>query len=165
MKQISNFIFTRKHVEVKIACDYDIGDVCVRRTINTLQNQVEVVRITPNHPNYYFQGSRKENITMCQLRNSKSQLNQDLSNDHIKESPNCHLCDVPETIDHFILECPNHATERTNLINSLIMKPNIYSKITICVNNLLFGNPELSYEEKCQLIELVMLFINQTNRL
>ena len=125
----------------------------------------ELKKQLPNPPNYYFQGSRKENITMCQLRNSKSQLNQDLYNDHLKESPNCHLCDVPETIDHFILECPNHVTERTNLINSLIMKPNIYSKITICANNLLFENPELSCEENCQLIELVMLFINQTNRL
>ena len=44
-------------------------------------------------------------------------------------------------------------------------KPNIYSKITVCVHDLLYGNTDLSYEENCDLQNQVIIFIKQTNRL
>ena len=94
-------------------------------------------------PNYFAQCTRKENIILCQLRNSKSQLNGDLYQDHLSDLPNCIHCDCPETIDHFILKCPKYVNERIDLINSLITQPSIYENITICVNDLLFGNPNL----------------------
>ena len=83
----------------------------------------------------------------------------------LKEPPNCTHCNCPETIDHFIFNCPKYSNESTNLINSLITKPNIYSKITVSVHDFLFGNSDLSYEENCDLQNQVIVFIEQTNRL
>ena len=125
----------------------------------------EIKKQAPIPPNYFAQCTRKENIILCQLRNSKSQLNGDLYQDHLSDSTNCIHCDCPETIDHFILKCPKYVNERIDLINSLITQPNIYENITICVNDLLFGNPNLSNEENCALLSSVILYINQTNRL
>ena len=110
-------------------------------------------------------GERKANILLCQLRNSKSQLNQDLFDDHLNDSPNCVTCNSPETTEHFLFLCPKFAAERMNLFNSLISNPEIYSKISVSSNDMLKGNSDSSYEENCALLNYVISFIKQNNRL
>ena len=58
-------------------------------------------------PTYFFDGERQSNILLCQLRNNKSQLNFDLKNDKLKDSPNCIHCQAPETKKHFYLNVLN----------------------------------------------------------
>ena len=118
-------------------------------------------RTTP--PQHFLYGERKANILLCQL--NKSQLNQDLFNYNLNDSPNCITCNSPETSEHFLFLCPKFATERMNLFHSLISNPEIYSKISICSNDMLKGNSDLSNEEKCVLLNYVLTFIKQTNRL
>ena len=50
-------------------------------------------------------------------------------------------------------------------MNSLQSIPELYSKISICADDMLKGNADLSYEENCLLFSYVIKFINQTNRL
>lgn len=108
---------------------------------------------------------RKANILLCQLRNSKSQLNQHLFNDHLSNTPNCAICNCPETTDHFLFQCQKYSTERMNLINALLIIPDVYSKISISSNDMLKGNADLSYDQNCMLFNYVINFIKQTNRL
>ena len=116
-------------------------------------------------PKHYFYGDRKGNILLCQLRNSESQLNQDLFDDHLHNTPNCVTCNSPETIDHFLLHCPNYLAERITLMNTLLSNPELYSKISISSNDLIKGNKDLSYEESCMLSDYVMEFIKKSKRL
>lgn len=116
-------------------------------------------------PKYYSYGDRKLSIILCQLRNSKSQLNEDLFNDHLIDSPNCLNCNCPESAQHFLLKCPKFNNERMELINSLMSEPSIYSTISLSPRDLLSGNSNLSHEDNCTLIKLVMSYIQQTKRL
>lgn len=125
----------------------------------------EIQKNIPKPPKQYSHGERQANIILCQLRNSKSQLIQHLFNDHLNDNPNCTTCNVPETSEHFLFHCPKFSTERINMINTLLSKQDLYSKITISSNDMLKGNADLSYEENCILFDYVILFIKQTNRL
>ena len=61
----------------------------------------------PDTPKYFSYGNRKYNIILCQLRNSKSQLQSDLFQDHLSDLPTCGMCNagVPETAQHFFFHC------------------------------------------------------------
>ena len=63
-------------------------------------------------PAQFEYSKRKENILLCQLRNFKSQLNLDLYNDHLSDSPSC-SCGAPqESTNYYFLECPNYKEEK-----------------------------------------------------
>ena len=115
-------------------------------------------------PKHYSYGDRKGNILLCQLRNSKSQLNRDLFDDHLHNTPNC-VTYSPETVDHFLLHCPNYLPERITLMNTLSSNPELDSKMSISSNDQIKGNKDLSYEESCMLSDYVMEFIKQSKRL
>ncbi|MCG8048538.1 MAG: reverse transcriptase domain-containing protein [Candidatus Thiodiazotropha endolucinida] len=120
---------------------------------------------TTASPKHYSFGDRKMNIVICQLRNHKSQLNLDLFNDHLTESPKCPHCNCHETLDHFLLKCSKYNSARTNLMNSLVCHPTIYSSISITADNIIAGSPELSYEDNCVLTSYVYQYIKDTSRL
>ena len=63
----------------------------------------------PSASKYFSYGVRKFNITMYQLRNSKSQLQYDLHRHHLAESPICSNCNsgVSETVQHYFLNVIN----------------------------------------------------------
>ena len=101
---------------------------------------------------------------MCQLRNSKSQLNYDLFNDHLPQSPECACGAVNESASHFLFECPLYASCRYELINTLMSKPIVYAEISITANELLFENSNLSYQNNCFIFDCVASYITKTNR-
>lgn len=91
---------------------------------NTLQNfklqldknkihEMESVKIFKN------EGDRRANIVLTQLRNKCSDLNFDLHNDHLKDSPECTCTNNLETVSHFFQECPLYNDLRNNLFNFL----------------------------------------------
>lgn len=115
-------------------------------------------------PVYFEYGKRKENILLCQLRNFKSQLNLDLYNDHLSDSPSC-SCGAPrESTNHYLLECPNYKEQRQELIDILQLYPTIYETITISSGDLLQGNSNLNKDNNCILLDSVMNYINKSNR-
>ena len=115
---------------------------------------------------YFFSyGSRRLNILMCQLRNSKSQLQSDLCHDHLADSANCNNCNahVPETTKHFFFECSKYEAERYKLIHTLIRYPIIDENLTILnANNLLFGLPNITLKDNEILVDIVTHYIEKT---
>ena len=101
---------------------------------------------------------------MCQLRNRKSSLNEDLFNDHLSDNSFCLHCGIDETVEHYLLHCSHYDNYRMELINSLQYDSIIYSKINICTADLWTGNSELTYEQNCKLFDIVIAFIRSTNR-
>ena len=110
--------------------------------------------ITPP-PSYFIHGERKYNIIMCQLRNRKISLNEDLFNDHLSDNSFCLHCGIDETVEHYLLHCSHYDNYKMELINSLQCDSIIYSKINICTIDLLTGNSELTYEQNCKLFDIV----------
>ena len=113
---------------------------------------------------YFSYGSRRLNILMCQLRNSKSQLQSDLCHDHLADSAICNNCNahVPETAQHFFFECSKYEAERYELIHTLIRYPVIYENLAILnANNLLFGLPNMTLKDN---EILVTHYIEKTGR-
>ena len=104
---------------------------------------------------------------MCQLRNSKSQLQLDLCHDHLADSAICNNCNahVPETAQHFFFECSKFEAERYELIHTLIRYPIIYENLAILnANNLLFGLPNMTLKDNEILVDIVTHFIEKTGR-
>lgn len=118
----------------------------------------------PKPPLHFNHGQRKENILICQLRNSKSQLNLDLYNDHLSDSPVCSCGDPEESSDHFLLKCPNYTKQRLELISSLQLYPTIYETISISSRDLLCGNSSLNLEDNQLLVNCVMNYITNSGR-
>ena len=121
----------------------------------------------PSASKYFSYGVRKFNIIICQLRNSKSQLQYDLHRDRLAESPVCSNCNsgVSETVQHYFFECDKYEFERLGLINSLLKRPNIYKSINeLNTQNLLTGIPEISRAENEILIDIIIEFIRNTCR-
>ena len=101
----------------------------------------------PDTTKYFSYGNRKYNIILCQLRNSKSQLQSDLFQDHLSDLPTCSMCNagVPETAQHFLFHCEKYEVKRLDLINSLLNSPTIYSNLKeLNAKNLLSGIPEIT---------------------
>lgn len=121
----------------------------------------------PTPPKYLTYGPRKFNMILCQLRNFKSQLNNDLFHDHLAESPVCTNCNSgnPETTQHYFFECQKYEQERYEMITSLIVSPTIYNTLSkIDANNLLNGMPGSSCDENEKLIDIIIKFIQSTGR-
>ena len=92
---------------------------------------------------------------MCELRNRKISLNEDLFNDHLSDNSFCLHCGIDETVEHYLLHCSHYDNYKMELINSLQCDSIIYSKINICTIDLLTGNSELTYEQNCKLFDIV----------
>ena len=58
-------------------------------------------------PNYYYFGQRKSQVIHTCLRLNCNSLGSDLLNNHISENANCLFCNVPETVEHYLLHCNN----------------------------------------------------------
>lgn len=137
-------------------------------TLNNATSLFSFKKILKNRtikpPKHFSYGSRSNNIIMCQLRNSKSQLNLDLFNDHLSDSSECACGAARESVCHYLLECPLYAGYRYQLINNLMSKPLVYAEISITIENLLHGNPSLSYFNNCFVFDCVASYIVKTNR-
>ena len=118
----------------------------------------------PQPPKHYSYGKRINNIIVRQLRNAKSQLNLDLYNDHLSNSPACICGATTESAQHFFLECPRYIRQRQDLINALQIYPTIYETIKLNTEDLLKGNANLSFKDNCTIFDQVCIYIEATSR-
>ena len=104
---------------------------------------------------------------MCQLRNAKSQLQNDLYRDYLADSPTCSTCNsgVPETVQHYTFDCAKYEVERLKLISSLLKYTIIYESLNeLNARNLITGIPELLCEDNEKLFDIFIELIQRTGR-
>ena len=92
------------------------------------------------------------------MRLNCSNLNNDLFNLHVVDSPIC-SCTFPiEDAKHYFLGCPLYTAERIKLVNCI-------NQLTECtLHTILFGNDNLSFESNCEIFTLVHEFIECSGR-
>jgi len=105
----------------------------------------------------YLIGSRKLQIIHAQIRINCSLLAERLNKLHVKESPNCHICNVKEDSQHYFIECKIFTKKRKILKDKLTPSNSFYLK---CI---LYGKSGLSYDENVSIIKAVHWHIKGTN--
>ena len=103
----------------------------------------------------YNVGSRKGQILHTRLRLGCSSLNYDLYRRNITDSPLC-ACKQVESVSHFLLYCPQYNGQRHMFLHNLPCAP--------IVNNVLYGDETLSFEQNKRHILCVHSLILSTNR-
>jgi hypothetical protein len=106
-------------------------------------------------PAYFYDGERKQQILHCRLRLGISDLNGHKFKRFIEENPHCACGHHIEDSEHFLLFCPLYKRER----QTYLAIPN-----QLNINNLLFGDPNLTLQENSQLFEAVQHFIAESKR-
>ena len=106
----------------------------------------------------YYYGERWPSVHHARMRLRCSKLNDDLCNHlHVVDNPSCSCGAEVENAQHYLLDCPNYIDERHDLANT-IGNDNMF------IQNLLFGNPNLSLEQNKEVFKAVHLFIMKTER-
>ena len=62
---------------------------------------------------------KNEQVAIRRIRLGKCRLNAYLHQYNLHETGECSVCQVPETIEHLILFCPQYATERTKMFSCI----------------------------------------------
>ena len=109
-------------------------------------------------PSYYYSGDRRLSVYHARLRNNCSNLNSDLFRNHLSLQSACDCGFEREDAEHYLLQCQLHTNERLKLFRDT------RSFHPLNINILLFGSPELSYENNITLFLAVSTFIKDTNR-
>ena len=125
--------------------------------LNTFKRLV-VKRANPV-PYYYLVGDRLFSILHARIRNKCSNLNHDLFQNHIVNSPYCSCGEYDETAFHYFLKCPKFNNERADMIHSLHL-----NDLPIDINSLLYGNDRMTVLKNRKLFEIVENFIKKSKR-
>ena len=103
-------------------------------------------------PNYFFTGSRIEQILHAWLRTNCSCLNYTLFSKNIIQNKYCD-CDEIENTQHFLFHCARFTAQRQ------IMLVEVQRYCIPTLNVLLFGDMSLNSHTKCTIFEAVERFI------
>ena len=69
------------------------------------------VYIAPQIPKHYIQGKRTESVFHSRIRNKCSNLNNDLYQNHLKDSPLCDCGRSIEDAEHYFFRCERYNNE------------------------------------------------------
>ena len=94
--------------------------------------------------------NRFETSVLFRLRSGHCRLNNNLYKIGIKDSPDCALCRIPETVEHFLISCPQYSTRRSTLEDTARL-----ANISFTLQNVL-TEPELVIQ--------TVIFIRQCGR-
>ncbi len=115
-------------------------------------------------PSWYNVGPRHLNIIVARIRNNCSALASHLHENHVLENPYCPFCNnIPETPDHFFLNCAKH-THARHALSANTMHITLLHDLTLNAQLLTKGNTLLSASENASIIKSAQSFIAQTNR-
>ena len=81
----------------------------------------------------YTNAARKEDVVITRLQQEKYKLNSYLCAINRHKDGLCSICNVPETIRHYLLECPNSPI--SNAIKSVCTELSIQPTLEIILNN------------------------------
>ena len=102
---------------------------------------------------------RAAETALTRLRMSHVELNAYLHRFNQSDSPLCHTCRSPETVDHFLIFCRRYHLARRRLFGTLQNKGIAVSKKT-----LLGGGPYKETEQKI-ILEGMVTYLKETGRL
>ena len=74
---------------------------------------------------------------------------------NITDSPRC-ICNAVETCSHFLLNCPLYVNQRHHHLNNI--------PCALTLNNLLYGDEHLTFEQNKNIFLCVQRYIASTNR-
>ena len=108
----------------------------------------------------YYVGKRFPSIHHARMRIGCSKLNAHLHyNLHVIPSPQCQCGSPLEDPSHFLFICPMFLAQRTSLLNKITQVSN-----NININTLLYGDPNITFEQNKILFEAVHKYITETHR-
>ena len=112
----------------------------------------------PEVPLYFLTGDRFSQVHHARIRNKCSNLNADLSNNHLTANASCRCGSPYEDAEHFFFRCPEYRDQRRQLfINTRSVHP-------LSVKKLLFGIETLNNNQNSHLFEEVQRYIKRTKR-
>ena len=112
----------------------------------------------PTVPTFFLVGDRFLQIHHARIRNKCSNLNNDLFNNHLRDSKQCMCGNLCEDAEHFFFRCQLYTNQRLQLFT------NTRQYHPLSCQKLLFGNEHLSDEENSDLFKIVHQYIKQTRR-
>ena len=126
--------------------------------VNDFKDKLNPVKKTS--PTWYAAGKRKMSVVHAKLRMLCSPLNDHLySHIHVIDSPQCPCGYARENNKHFLLQCPLYQNERRELLNNLSTLDFLPT-----LNNLLYGDPNMSEETNFKAVEKIHNFFAATKR-
>lgn len=111
-----------------------------------------------NVPPYYLEGDRFLSVMHARIRNKCSNLNCDLCNNHIRDTPYCDCSEVVEDADHYLFQCIKYNAQR------IILRQSLRQFYPLNTAMLLQGLPEKSYDCNTVIFKAVHEYIKTTKR-
>lgn len=132
------------------------------RSVNTVEifksKLKENMFSVPKIPRYFIQGTRVESVYHCRIRNRCSNLNKDLYDNHLKDSPACDCGTDVEDAEHYFFRCDIYTIQRIRFFHSSRrFHP-------LGVQFLLYGSDQLSEEDNITFFSYVHEYIRETKR-
>ncbi len=87
-----------------------------------------------------------------------SNLKGHLFNLKIIKDNNCACGHIPEDSYHYFFTCPLYQQQRVTLLNS------VYNFTAATLKTLLFGNPDIPYEDNIEVLRSVFTYIEDSGR-
>ena len=108
----------------------------------------------------YYSGKRIPSIHHSRMRIGCSKLNAHLCyNLHVIPTPQCQCGCLIEDPNHFFFTCPRYFAQRTSLFNLITHISN-----NINVRTLLYGDPNITFDQNVLLFEAIHKYIMETHR-
>jgi hypothetical protein len=117
--------------------------------------------ITPKKvkvPKHFYSGERKAQINQTRLRLRCSNLQEDLYNINLADTPMCNCGTAIEDAEHYLKECSNYQELRDELAETY---PNWHN---VEIETMLYGDLNLDEKSNRTIFEVVQKFINQSAR-
>lgn len=132
------------------------------RFVNTVEifksRLKEYLFSTPKIPRYFIQGTRVESIYHCRIRNRCSNLNKDLYDNHLRDSPICDCGTDIEDAEHYFFRCDLYTNQRIRFFQlSRRFHP-------LGVQFMLYGSDQISEEDNINFFSYVHEYIKETKR-
>ena len=158
-------LFTRTESYRRSFIPYSIG-LWNKLSINTRNSpSLDSFKTTVKGPRketnkLYYIGKRIPSVHHARMRIGCSKLNAHLCyNLHVIPSPQCQ-CGCPlEDPSHFFFTCPLFLAQRTSLFDIIARISN-----NITVQSLLYGDPDITFEQNKILFEEIHKYITETHR-
>ncbi len=138
------------------------ADVRESRNPNQFKRRLkELYSVQLKPPAYFSTGTRLASILHTRLRRRCSSLKSDLFRCNLIDTCHCTCGNYIESTEHFFMHCRLYTLHRARLLNGI----NAIG-LTFSIENILFGNPDISYEDNCTLFSIVhrYMYILATGR-
>ena len=147
------FFIRRSTARSKTTTKAHVNCVCAAYLYHFVQFTSSFVQATSFVKQLYYNHGLRT-LQIYPIRLECSSLNSHLFKKNIVESPQC-SCRAAETVIYCLLNCPNYAILRNQVLNNYLHMP---------IKTLLNGDPQLSGEENGQIFNGVQTFIARSGR-